>query len=238
MEEELTIEARGSVTWSAEQYVVEAGRLTVEIQSRNGSERARTTEWVLLWRRESEPEVTLGLRPICKVLESREERDTFILQLAPGARLTPLEPPETGARTHPLAEIVGEVLIQVWFVSDSVQLHFQSAGAEPVPAHRSPLTCETPPLLRRADEVRLRHGQPGYADELVGLIGERVAAVDEYLDEGLVVEFANGVVLSTPLSESGNWYEAVTFRTPHYLRVWVAGEGPYRPKDRAAAGSA
>lgn len=233
--EVLAIEARGAATWSGEPYLVEAGRWTVEVENRDGTERAAVTRYVVLWRRASEPEVPLALRPMNKVLATPEERDDFIMKLAPEARLSMLDQPEVVGRTHALAEIVGEVLIQVWFVTSYVQLHFQPDGVEPIPTHRSPLTCDTTPLVHVPGRASLAHGQEGYADRLVNLIGMHVVAVDEYLDEGLTIAFENGAGLSIPLEATDDGYEVATFRTPHWLRVWTPGESPHRPADRRPA---
>lgn len=199
MRELLTIEARGQASWSAEDYALEVGTWTVDAESRDGSEHASVTRFVVLWRRLAEPEAPLALRPICKVFDLPAERDDFVSDLAPESRLRRLASPEVAERTHPLAEIVGEILIQVWFVSNYVQLHFQSDGAEPIPRHRSPLTCGTPPTRRLPANPRLHYGERGYADDLVGPIGEHVSIVDEFLDDGLTLAIEHGAELSIPL---------------------------------------
>ena len=215
--------------------MLETGTWTVEAQSRDGKERAMVTRFVVLWRPVAEPEVPLALRPICKVHDSPADRNEFVSRLAPGSHLRRLDPPEVAERTHPLAEIVGETLIQVWFVSNYVQLHFQPGGTEPIPRHRSPLTCETAPLLRLPADGLLDYGERGYADGLVSLIGEHVTGVDEYLDDGLTIDFEHGAVLSIPLGPVDDWHELATFSTPHWLRVWMPGEAPFRREDRVDA---
>ena len=74
------------------------------------------------------------------------------------------------------------------FVRDDVQLMFGGGT----------LSLYVWPRVRQARAV-LEHGDAGYADALIGLIDTHVTGVDEFLDLGLVLDFANGVRLAIPL---------------------------------------
>ena len=71
---------------------------------------------------------------------------------------------------------------------DYVQLNFKSPE----------LMLYVWPRIHR-DGRELKRSDPGYLDALIGLINVPLAAVDELLDQGLVLDFANGTRLAFPL---------------------------------------
>jgi hypothetical protein len=116
------------------------------------------------------------------------ERAAFIASSLSDVTLEPLAAPEERERAHVLAGGLGEALTEVTFVADYVQLRFDGG----------PLNLFVWPRVRRGRGV-LRRGDIGYADVLVGLIGNVLVAVDELLDRGLVLAFADGTCLTVAL---------------------------------------
>jgi hypothetical protein len=102
--------------------------------------------------------------------------------------LDPVDPPEQRERPHPVADQVGEELAFVTFVRDYVQLSFDGP----------PLNLYVWPRIHREATV-LKRPDAGYTDALIGLINTPLAAVDELLDYGLVLDFADGTRLTVPL---------------------------------------
>jgi hypothetical protein len=184
-------------------------------RDRNAEETTRSHE--VIWWLTSEPATALGERPIAQAFESPDEREHFLAEkVRPQVRLSPSH--ESFDRGHPLTEIIGEVLIGVTFVWTYVQLDFQPTGTTPVPPHRRPMNLEVPPRVLRAGDT-LSYGEAGYADALVGLIGDTVVETDDYLDLGIYIGFETGIALSTPLTGVGGC-EVATFNTPSGLYVW------------------
>ena len=69
-----------------------------------------------------------------------------------------------------------------------------------------------------------------YRNKLCGLIGEKVGWVDEYLDIGLVFEFKNQVIISTPLKVDRSYPcgEIAEFHGwDNIWNVWQVGERPF-----------
>ena len=119
---------------------------------------------------------------------TESERSAFMHEQFSDLTLETLDVPEERERPHPLAAGVGAHLEAVTFVRDYVQLVFGGGT----------LSLYVWPRVRHA-RVVLERGSAGYADALIGLIDTQVSAVDEFIDLGLVLDFANGVRLAIPL---------------------------------------
>jgi hypothetical protein len=130
---------------------------------------------------------------------SEGARDAFLAEQFTDVVLTPVKRVEERERPHVMAECVGDAISSVTFVADYVQVRWQGrSGSTSYPS----MTLYVWPFLTFGDHS-LRRSDPGYVDALVGLIGCEVSAVDELLDRGLVVDFANGWRLIEPLDGTG-----------------------------------
>ena len=143
--------------------------------------------------------------------ESADARTKFVEKWLRELRLEPIDPPEQRERDHPLASLVGHELELVEFVRDwMVQLGFDDQRFN---------IYLRPPIHQ--DRTILGRDQAGYADALVGQIGVVLKSVDELLDQGLVLDFANGVRLVIPLDGSETeGHEAAEFGSA----VWAGDE--------------
>ena len=84
------------------------------------------------------------------------------------------------------------------------------------------------PLLALGDRT-LRRSNRGYLDAMVGLIGNYVRAVDELLDRGLVLDFADGWRLIEPLDGTGlqGGVEVAEYSdADHRGMIWRPGDEP------------
>lgn len=197
---------RGAGVWGGRRYAVELVISTSTWADEAGTAEREIKKWCLLC---SE----VGSR---RFAEERERR-AFIAESFSELRLERLNPPEQRVRVRPYQRLVGERLGQVWFVEDYVQLQFGDAT----------LTLATTPLLRRDGRPPVQHGQPGYADELVGLIGATVDIIDELLDVGLVIDFSTRTRLSVSLSAQP-FPEVAEYRPLDGDGwIWIGGEPPW-----------
>lgn len=89
-----------------------------------------------------------------------------------------------------------EMLSQVWFVHDYVQLIFHDD-------HRINIYN---PYSVVFDGKRYEHGQPEYADRLVALIGSRVTSADYVEKRFFRLTFDSGRALEIDLKEGSSAY--------------------------------
>lgn len=142
------------------------------VRTRDHTEEETSRAFEVIWWPTSDADVPIGERSITKIFESTEQRETFLAEkVRPQVSLSAAA--QTFERPHPQAEIVGEVLIGVTFVSVYVQLDFQPTGTTPMPPHRGPMNLEVPPHLLGV-HGKLAYGGTGYADGLVAVIGQAV----------------------------------------------------------------
>ena len=114
--------------------------------------------------------------------------------------------------------LVGETVSSVTFVMDYLQLHLSSG----------PLNFYNWPAVATGHK-RLQRSDVGYEDALCGFINRTITDVDELLDEGLKLEFADGSI-TVPLSVDKHFPcpEIAEFasRKGPWL-IWQAGEPPF-----------
>lgn len=205
MRETKLITARGSGQWGKRYDFV----LSVRTATRWNSTGDRTDSVVHFDIMVDDP--TVGLRRF----GTETERAAFIADTFRDVVTVPVDQRVEEEVQHPLAELVGEELAQVVFVRDYVQLNFDGP----------PLSLLVWPRISRSGTV-LRRSDRGYADALVDLIGLRLSEVDEILDLGLVLRFAETARLSMPLdgSEAKGPELAMFDGAESGLMVWSSGD--------------
>jgi hypothetical protein len=152
--------------------------------------------------------------------ESEEARRQFMDKSF--SELSLAEIPEFKRERRELAPsfrvLVGENVAAVTFVMDYLQLQL-SSGA---------LNFYNWPVVT-VREKALRHGDDGYRDALCEFVTKTVRDADEFLDEGLKLEFAEGSI-AVPLRVGKD------FRSPEIAEfvsrgkpwlVWQVGEPPF-----------
>jgi hypothetical protein len=103
-------------------------------------------------------------------------RASFIAASFVGLELRDLDPPEVRTSPEPFASVLDEQLSSIEFVSDYVQLRFDS----------SPLSLYVWPRIH-CNAARLGRESAGYTDALLALIGRRLIGTDELLDLARIV---------------------------------------------------
>ena len=103
-------------------------------------------------------------------------------------RIKPLPQTEQRERAHILAGQLGNDLSAVHFIMDYLRTVFDGPR----------LNLYVWPRVHRASDA-LKHTDMGYTDSLIALIGTQLTAVDERLDYGLTLDFADGTRLAVPL---------------------------------------
>jgi hypothetical protein len=113
----------------------------------------------------------------------------------------------------------GRIPTLVTFVMDYLQLGFSGYG----------FNMNSWPTITIQNRT-LAHEDDGYRDALCSLIGKTLTAVDEYLDQGLILQFENGSSISLSLRVGRDFPcpEVADFHglVPNILMVWLAGEEP------------
>lgn len=128
------------------EYEIRVADTVTTVWTRDHSEEETSRAFEVIWWPTSDSDVPIGERAITKIFESAEQRETFLAEKV--RHQVPLSAAaQTFERSHPLAEIVGEILIGVTFVSVYGQLDFQPTGTTPMPPHRRPMNLEVPPHL-------------------------------------------------------------------------------------------
>ena len=139
-------------------------------------------------------------------------RQAFIGQSFSDLTLRDLDPPLRDDVAHPLAELVGQPLVEVVFVADYFQLLW---------GNRS-LNVYARACVKDATGWT-EHSVPEYPDRLSELAGLELAGVDELLDRGLVLTFTSGAELAVSLSSDPALHEAAEYGHA----TWYAGEPPF-----------
>lgn len=213
MREVLTVTSRGRATWASVEHKIELATLTTTRWDASGERSDTTVGWDV---RFDAPEI--GLRRF----STEHERDAFVLDSLSRVELEPVSPLVAVEIDHVLSAAVGQRLAILDFVWDYLQLRFED-GEGP-----SPLNLYVMPRVR-TDSAVFRNGDAGYADRLVALIGTPLVAVDEVLDLGLVLAFANDVRLTVPLDGTDATGPEVAECTASESRgsmVWRPGDEP------------
>jgi hypothetical protein len=208
MEQKETITARGSGRWGGRLYDVELTTRETTWWSA-GVERSQT---ITTWHLVCDPPA--GGRPF----DTQAERDEFVrVSFGDDLTLTELVPAPERLLRHPLAELVSpDDLASVTFVRGYFQLRFDGP----------PLNLYVLPWVYRDGDV-LAPSDPGYMDAIVGQVGHTLAAVDELLDYGLVLDWDNGVRFAMPLDGTGlQGVEAAEFTGEHEFAIWTPGDPP------------
>jgi len=204
VQEIVSVTARGHGVWGRELDVELATSTTTRVSTDGAASHVSTRYWL----ETSDPAV--GSRSF----RTEAERTSFVDAAFTGLTLTPVDPPEERTRAHPLGGLAGSKVVAVAFVQDHLQLQFDDGT----------LDAFVWPRLRR-DGATLSRGAAGYADALVGLVRVAVTAVDELLDLGLVVDFANGARLVIPLDGTDLvGAEVVNFRGAAGFISWRPGD--------------
>jgi hypothetical protein len=206
MESIREITARGSGHWGYHAYNVElATRTTTWTDSAGTQTRTLLTYELLIPVRE------VGTRSF----STEEERRAFLSQSFSDLTAAGLEPPQRHPVAHPLAGLVGQRLDSVDLVADYAQLRW---GEKRLNVYAA--------ALIQSLEGHTRHCAPEYADRLHALAGQELVKVDELLDRGLVLTFANSTELVIPLSNDGTDVgpEAAEYSGG---AIWDAGEPPF-----------
>lgn len=120
----------------------------------------------------------------------------------------------------PLQNIKGEYLSSVTFVMDYLQLDFSGYGFN---MYSWPFVTVSGKTLSDKD--------PEYKNALCGFIGQVVEQVDEYLDKGLTLRFADEFCINLPLKVAPDFSspEVATFNGPkkELLMAWQVGDEPF-----------
>lgn len=202
------ITARGHGVWG-ERYDIEVITNQTTRHDWSGHHSQTITSYDLL---------ILDLRVGRRRFDSEAKREAFLAHFFEDVALHAVEPPESADRPHPLAELIGEGLSSVTFVVDYVQLRFNGP----------PLNLYVWPRIRTRGHI-LQRPDARYAGTLIGLIGVRVSAVDELLDQGLALDFDDGTRLTIPLDGSelvGAEVAEYTNRRSQETMVWRPGDEP------------
>lgn len=115
--------------------------------------------------------------------------------------------------------LVGRRLSAVSFVMDYLQLDFPPYGF---------YVYNWPRLLLERRILGVE--DHGYRDVLQELIGKKVSSVDDYLDTGLTIDFADGARLAVPIKVGDDFPcpEVAEFHGPGFSgMVWQANEPPF-----------
>jgi hypothetical protein len=158
-----------------------------------------------------------------RTFPSEAARAAFFAEQFSNVEVHPLDPPEVRERRHVIAACIGEQVSSLTFVANYAQLRFNTANTATYPT----LNLYVWPVLLH-EATLLRQTEAGYLDALVDLIGVSLSGVDELLDLGLVLDFANGQRLVIPLDGSGleGGYEIAEFASDGPLVVWRPNEPP------------
>ncbi len=106
----------------------------------------------------------------------------------------------------------------VTFVRDYVQLSFDGP----------PLNLYVMPWVY-LNGSPLRPRDPGYNDAIVSRVGHTLAAVDEILDYGLVLDWDDGTRFAIPLEGTGlQGAEAAEFTGERGGNIWTPGDPPVK----------
>ena len=144
---------------------------------------------------------------------TEEERQAFIRQSFSDLTVRRLRRLRRDILAHPLASLVGQRLDSVEFVADWAQLGWGTKG----------LNVYALAYIENA-QGRTEHDAPEYPDRLRGLVGQELIRVDELLDRGLVLTFADGIDLVIPLGPDADIHEAA--EGPNGA-IWYTGEPPF-----------
>jgi hypothetical protein len=154
------------------------------------------------------------------VIPTEAARNEFLASQFRELALTALDPAEVRERHHPLAPCVGSEISSVTFVAGYVQVRFNAPSGRSDPCLN---LYAWPDLI---SDARLRQGDAGYIDALVGLVGAVLAGVDEILDLGLVLNFNDGRRLIEPLDGRSlkTGPEIAEYSDDQTLMIWGTGD--------------
>ncbi len=167
--------ARGSGHWGHHAYGVElATRATTWTDS--GGTRART---LLKY------ELLIPVRGVgARYFSTDEERRPFLGQSFSDLTVHALDSPQRETVAHPLASLIGQRLDTVELLSGYAQLCW---GSNRLNVYARAHVKDT--------GGRTEHSTPEYPHRLCWLAGQKLAGVDELLDRGLVLTFADNTEL-------------------------------------------
>ena len=197
------VTARGSGFWY-HAYEVELATWTTTWADSGGTSTRTLHKYELL--------INEARVPGPRYFSSEAGRQQFIRRSFSDLTLRDLDPPLRDDVAHPLAELVGQPLVEVVFVADYFQLLW---------GNRS-LNVYARACVKDATGWT-EHSVPEYPDRLSELAGLELAGVDELLDRGLVLTFTSGAELAVSLSSDPALHEAAEYGHA----TWYAGEPPF-----------
>lgn len=200
------ITARGRGHWGYHPYDVELATRAITWTDSAGTQTRTLLRYEIVI-----PVPEVGIRSF----RSSEERQAFIGRSFSDLTIRDLDPPQRDTIAHPLAGLIGQRLDSVDPVADYAQLRWG----------KKYLNVYARAYIEGA-EGRTEHRAPDYPDRLCALAGQEFTGVDEFLDRGLVLTFANNTELVVPLASDGadDGYEAAEYSGG---AVWGAGDPPF-----------
>ena len=197
------VTARGSGFWY-HAYDVELATWTTTWADSGGTRTRTLHKYELL--------INEARVPGPRYFSSEAGRQQFIRRSFSDLTLRDLDPPLRDDVAHPLAELVGQPLVEVVFVADYFQLLWGDDS----------LDVWARACVKDATGST-EHSAPEYPDRLSELAGLELAGVDELLDRGLVPTFTGGTELVIPLSGDLTLRVAAEYDGT----TWYAGEPPF-----------
>jgi hypothetical protein len=155
-----------------------------------------------------------------RFFQSESERLDFLINNVSNLQLLPMKHPKRVRLQYLLDPLVGKKLTSVLYVMDYLQIDICG----------NRFTYYYWPNIQKGMNI-LEKSNSEYLTELDSLIDQSVIAIDEYLDTGLTIEFADNTLLFVPLKvESANPIpEIVEFHGQNgQWMIWQVGDEPYK----------
>lgn len=202
--------ARGRGKWGHGTYDVELISCTQSWWDAAGSARSSITGFQLVCSAPAGP----------RYFSTEADRDAFIAASFSDLVLETVVPPEVWSEAQSLHDVLGVPLTAIETVEDYLCLLW--------PDDRLAIYSEVDVI--EAGQ-RWRGGDEGFMVKLQSLVGQRVTAVDEILDRGLVLTFESSIELEVNLSEAADGIpEAAAHSSMDGQArgsLWMVGEPPF-----------
>ncbi|GEL99000.1 hypothetical protein [Cellulomonas terrae] len=202
--------ARGRGRWGHDTYDVELISCTQSWWDAAGSARTSITGFQLV----------CSAPANARYFSTEADRDAFIAASFSDLSLDRVEPPEVWSEAQSLHDVLGVPLTGIETVEDYLWLTW--------PDDRLAIYSEVDVI--EAGQ-RWRGGDAGFMVKLQSLVGQRVTAVDEILDRGLVLRFESSMELEVNLREAA---DGVAEAADHSSMdgwsrgsLWMVGEPPF-----------
>ena len=151
-----------------------------------------------------------------RVFLTLEERDQFMTSSFTNLALSAIKNSQQKERSDDLSSLIGQTLTGITFIHDYIQLHIGAGHC---------FNLYTLPILEASGE-RITPSDAAYRERMLALIGVPVAAIDEYLDVGLVLAFEGGTIEISLDSDIDPYEpESAAYISPDGVwKVWRKGE--------------